>query len=305
MKNILRLLILTWIGCCIISSQSHAQSYNLRPTFFPPSPNAVGLGRYGEVEVGIHSGTPSIAIPLTTLSGRQLSVPIGLSYYATGVKPMDNSGWVGLNWSLLAGGVITRAVVGISDESSQGLYTRILNNSNSNPVIDPPHFGTLAYKQDLDEGVVDGMPDNFVYNFQGMSGQLGYNDSGEFYALRDQNMKIIAHPLDGGDEIWELIDGNGIRYIFGASGTSNQQGVGHSNITNGGQFEYVETNFVSSWYLTKIISADGTDEITLEYSNDTENYTASFPYWVDSYPYNWYPFDISVPGGDCHIDNSI
>lgn len=74
---------------------------------FPPSPTAASLGRYGEVPVTMYSGIPNINIPLFELESTKLSLPVSMSYQATGVKVEEIPGWVGLGWALNAGGVIT------------------------------------------------------------------------------------------------------------------------------------------------------------------------------------------------------
>ncbi len=52
----------------------------------PPSPTAASLGKYGDIPVSMYTGTPNIDIPLHTLKCGELSLPISLSYHASGVK---------------------------------------------------------------------------------------------------------------------------------------------------------------------------------------------------------------------------
>jgi hypothetical protein len=81
-----------------------------------PSPTASSLGKYGEIPVGNYTGIPNINIPLYTIKGRELEVPISLSYHAGGVRIQEYASWVGMNWSLNAGGLITRSVRGLPDD---------------------------------------------------------------------------------------------------------------------------------------------------------------------------------------------
>src|SRR5258706_16205672 len=55
----------------------------------PPSPEAAGLGQYGNVPISLFTGTPSVSIPLYELKGNNLDLPISLSYNASGFKPQD------------------------------------------------------------------------------------------------------------------------------------------------------------------------------------------------------------------------
>ncbi len=81
-----------------------------------PSPTAASLGKFGDIPVNLYTGTPNIEIPLYTVHGRTLQLPITLRYHASGIKVEEIAGWVGLGWALDAGGVITRTVKGLPDD---------------------------------------------------------------------------------------------------------------------------------------------------------------------------------------------
>src|ERR1700743_48643 len=101
-----------------------------------PSANAASLGVYGEIPVSYFTGVPDISIPLYTVKGNKVSLPISLSYHAGGLRPDIHPSWVGNGWSLQAGGVITRKANGLIDEykksfsGTQGYYYNH-NNLNS------------------------------------------------------------------------------------------------------------------------------------------------------------------------------
>ena len=86
------------------------------------SPNAANLGLYGEIPVSHFTGTPSIEIPLYELKTEYLNLPISLSYHASGVRPDQRPGWVGMGWSLNAGGLISRIVNDMPDEFNNPHY---------------------------------------------------------------------------------------------------------------------------------------------------------------------------------------
>ena len=77
-----------------------------------PSPTAANLGLYGDIPVSYYTGTPNISIPLYEIKGKQVTVPITLSYHPSGIRPEIHPGPTGLGWTLHAGGVITRTVRG-------------------------------------------------------------------------------------------------------------------------------------------------------------------------------------------------
>src|SRR5262245_60995359 len=81
------------------------------PSVIPPSPVAASLGKYVEQPVGLYNGIPQVDIPIYTIQAANLSLPISLSYHASGIKVSEMASNIGLGWSLNAGGVITRSVM--------------------------------------------------------------------------------------------------------------------------------------------------------------------------------------------------
>ena len=81
-----------------------------------PTPNATDLGRYGDIPVSYYTGRADISIPLFSMNVRGLEFPISLNYDASGIQANALPGWTGVNWSLSAGGVITRSVNDYYDE---------------------------------------------------------------------------------------------------------------------------------------------------------------------------------------------
>jgi hypothetical protein len=87
------------------------------PKVIPPSPATQQFEKYGDYPVGNFTGVPGISIPLYTIKEGDLIVPITLSYYASGTKPADVSGFTGLGWTINTGGKITRTIMDKADES--------------------------------------------------------------------------------------------------------------------------------------------------------------------------------------------
>ena len=92
------------IGGAISQTPSGTIAKNLLPSQSPQSPNAAALGRFGEYPVSTYTGVPSIGVPIYEVKAGSVSVPVSLNYHAAGVKITDVSSWVGLGWSLSAGG---------------------------------------------------------------------------------------------------------------------------------------------------------------------------------------------------------
>ena len=82
----------------------------------PNSPEAEAFSKYGNTSVNMYTGTPNIGVPLYTYNGRELNIPINLSYDATGIKVEQTATQVGLGWNLAIGGRISRIVNSLPDD---------------------------------------------------------------------------------------------------------------------------------------------------------------------------------------------
>jgi hypothetical protein len=181
MKNIFVLLFLFFVGAEV--QAQNAQNTNSAPlkyNIISPSPTAAALGKYGDIPVAQHTGVPNISIPLYTIQSGELQMPISLSYHSSGVKVEEEASWVGLGWSLNAGGVITRTMRGLPDEVSQKVLSPVPPfNLFADPVSDNPNF---HYSMDICDGFVDTEPDIFYFNVNGKSGK--------FFDLRKSNANL-------------------------------------------------------------------------------------------------------------------
>ena len=168
------------------------------------SPNAASLGIFGEIPVSYYTGTPDISIPLYELKYGSVDIPITLSYHPSLVKPNQHPGWVGLGWSLDAGGVITRKVNTNPDESKQTGAT--IKDNQGNVTL----YGTYYYeghKQlnndswatniDVTDGSYERDPDEFDFNFLGYSGKFFYDHTGNWEVISDKPIKVEFSESDG------------------------------------------------------------------------------------------------------------
>lgn len=120
------------------------------------SPNASSLGRYGDVPVSLYTGTPEIGIPIQIINEGDITLDINLQYDASGVRINSVPGWVGQNWSLNAGGIITRTMRGRSVDEfdiTRGLTASELG-SNPCSTLNWPNAGcetiwNQGYKNNL------------------------------------------------------------------------------------------------------------------------------------------------------------
>ncbi len=277
------------LGLVLVGRSGLAQETSQPDEIIPPSPTASGLGKYGEIPVSHFTGTAGVSVPIYDLPARGMSVPISLSYHTSGVKVDESASWVGMGWSLNAGGTITRSVKGLPDEGTNGLLSLYRQSEglplfNSNHVElegnDPRYQAT----QEILNGTRDSEPDIFYYNFFGSSGQMVFDEEGNCTTVPYDNIQFVKTLSITNQEEWILKDGGGNTYYFG------------SNDGSGDGIEFARSNTSdpdpsdppSAWYLTKIITARG-GEITFQYveknltteSESPDTYTWYLPVPLD------------------------
>jgi len=215
------------------------------------------LGKYGEIPVGLYTGTPNISIPLYEISEGPLSVPISLSYHAAGIRVEEIASNVGLGWALNAGGMVSKQIRGQDDDigwvkSPGNLIRDILASGTSSE--------KSSFKQALAYGSMDGEPDIYYYNFNGRSGKFLFDEDGTLYNYPAENVSIVGGGYGNG---WEIIAEDGTKYEFAAS---KAEYVYTGRICDGSS-----TEGYMAWYLTKITSADGKRHVDFVYEPITYN----------------------------------
>ncbi|MBK7939721.1 MAG: hypothetical protein IPJ82_22705 [Lewinellaceae bacterium] len=224
----------------------------------------------------LHTGVPNIGVPITTVQEGPLSMDISLGYHAAGVKLSEPASWVGLGWSLNAGGVISRTIQGVKDEGTNGYYA-------STTPVPWPMTGTQVAQYGT---TYDGEPDIFSFNVGGYAGKFFINKDKTIHLVPKQDLKITISPA--GTELFgsfRIVTPDGTKYYFGSS-----PGDGTTNTAR--ELSTVDDPAMlatSSWYLRRIESQDGFYSITLNYTN--ENYSFKTPSSCE------YKFIFCLPGG--------
>lgn len=230
----------------------------------PPAPEAAELGKYGNTPVSLFTGTPQINIPIYELKGSYLSLPVSLSYNASGFKPEDLPTWVGLNWSLNAGGVITRAVKGNPD-NDQNYF-----GSNDNLVF-PPSQDLFAYYDFMHDAKIarrELEPDYYYYNFGNYTGKFLLQPDKNILKKERDNLKI-EQCITCNPSSMTITDEQGNKYEFTEVETTRM--TLDDEATDDAPI-YTTYIYPSSWYLGKITSADGSEQMLFEYYSTAEHY---------------------------------
>lgn len=233
----------------------------------PPSPNASALAKFGDIPVGYATGIPKVNVPIYEYKNPngELSLSISLDYHAGGIRVDDVASDVGIGWAINAGGVISRTLRGIPDEvQGFGFIDAALL-----PVTETDGNNSNVYSQ-IDGGVRDGQNDIFNFNFGNKAGKFMFGKRNDFLMLTSQKVHVEKIMGDVPGKLTNpsikqfiLTDENGTKYVFDALEETLTLGM----VWPGSK------DFISSWYLTKIIAPFETDIIEIKYEDIWYEYT--------------------------------
>lgn len=273
MKKIITLLCLLFLSVTI-----WGQTYDVSIPVM--SPEAASLGRFGAYPISYYTGTPDISIPLYQLNVHNLEIPITLQYDASGFMPNKDSGKVGHDWVLMAGGVITRSVNMVPDECHTE-FTRHPNYGKHghwyaikglNRKLDEDSVRTLKY---ITTSAADGIrfettPDMFSFSFGKHRGQFFIAHDGTPKVVSDGNYRIdltnfaIQHMGQFTvDSSISITTDDGTKYTFGGSPESLEIAL-HMGLENGNPMDHAYNGVINAFYLTSIETPDG-GKVEFEY----------------------------------------
>ncbi len=292
--------ILSTVGIFVLAilCSIRAQAQDL-PSIIPPPPNAAAFTQYSDVPVGLYTGVPNVNIPLYTVKSGEITLPISLSYHASGIKVAQEASWVGLGWVLNNGGMITREIRGIDDFTSNNIYGGYPTDSDlyTEEIIADFYDGSydqqefeeyINHIKEYGDGTKDPEADIFHYNFLGYSGKmLIEKQTGtplKATPLKQNNMLFF---YDGNE--WVITDENGWKYFFGTQELTDTYSGGYTLLSYPNDSWLPPStgeSHVSAWYLDKILTPNG-DEITFVYENNMHRTRTQVQitesYWHDNF----------------------
>jgi len=164
------------------------------PTIQPP--DVAAFQKVNFIPVNNYTGRAEITIPIFTVKSGNISIPISLSYNSGGVKVNDIPSSVGSNWSLNAGGVVSKVVRGMEDFARYGSLSDF-------------NFDTWSFHARYTHTIATDAP----YNPQGQIGT-----GGDVFELTGQQNKIeetIAETnIQGSFIIWQQASGSNDRLYY-------------------------------------------------------------------------------------------
>jgi hypothetical protein len=275
----------------IFPNQAQVYQALQAPPVSIPTPNADGLGVFGKTQVSLFTGSPQITVPIDNINDGVINVPIQLQYNSQGFRPDVHPGWTGVNWSLSAGGVITRQVNDLPDEFDYNYDNfRKVGFYFTYATLNVSNWNTVGYMKDTYLRYKDSEPDEFNFNVMGLSGTFYFDHTGKWVVKSNKKIKVsisattpfLDIPITPGDH-WESAAqyyttlGNLKKYprSFAGFTLTTEDGTQYIFGNNTNAIEY-NLNFFNqeddfwkavSWYLTKIKTPAGR-EVTFNYESD-------------------------------------
>ena len=231
------------------------------------NPTAASLGKYGVYPTAEYTGALPISIPLFEINARGYKVPFSLSFHGSGIKLHQMETEVGLGWSLSGLGMISRSVMGVPDEKTNG-SSRIV------PKTGPEIWENATLPVDADQGLIiskrgwlkamsegageDTHTDYYFYNFPNHSGKFIVNNKTEYLPVPFAPIKITRGPISSdmyNSSTFTITDEIGAISTFGSYTYSTPQNFEPLTSRNA---------IIGSWYL---------DKVTIPHKNENINFT--------------------------------
>ena len=246
------------------------------------------------ISQSLYTGHVSYTIPIYTIEDPDFHLDIALKYRTEGFKPFLPSGCYGLDWTLEAGGCITRSVQGKPDDQKNNYtdsylqdigFIYALKDGNHPSKNDIFNFDSNVYSSECgalyipDRGgscawQLDYMPDIFNFNFCGHKGSFIINNDGKARIISGDFVKIdvsnITTWYKGGYNIHShtpdtsqisITTKDGYKYIFGGEKNALEYSVlfttEYNNTYQSNTTLKQERPAISAWHIKQIIAPNG------------------------------------------------
>lgn len=265
------------------------------------SPNASSLGQYGNFPISYFNGSADISIPLESFNIGDVPLNISLNYNTSGIRVDSHTGIVGQNWTLNAGGVITRSIRGWEDEKGNQVggsgYLYYDNYFHSCQLINQYNLESreelIQLSLDRAFASFDPEPDIYTFSFMGHSGYFFLGNDGKWKVNSSSNLTVVFDYTDNtnyesnlfefyppGDititpykrdyviKGFKLIDDKGTTYIFGYNKNAIEFSIPFFRQIQyaPGNYPYSDNWIANSWYITKVLDKFGNEVYSFNYS---------------------------------------
>ncbi|MBW4890125.1 PKD domain-containing protein [Mucilaginibacter sp. HMF5004] len=233
------------------------------------------LCQKNKVAVNPVTGSASLDIPIGIVKTGDISVPISLTYYTSGVRVKDVEDQAGMGWHLNASGQISRELRGLPDDCSQDMqghprkgwlyapnnaFVNLTVSNDGNP-SNCSETNDLNYLTTYFSDNADTEPDIFHINAPGMSCSFIFDKDHNIKTIPYQDLKIsYTTDSEGLISQFHVVNNKGVVYKFTLA-QKVERFTRSNNEFNIGFFKkeydrYVDgVRFNMGWYLTSITDA--------------------------------------------------
>ena len=271
-----------------------------------PSPGAASLETYGDIGISYYTGRANVCVPLYEMEVRGKTLPITLEYESSGIRVNCLPSWSGQNWTLNAGGVITRTEKGAYDEWTppEQMYVKFDNYFKCHDKI--KEFTTKndnykALKENLMYGYYDLAPDEYSFSFLDKHGKFFLDENGNWRVMSDGNLEVIFDYNDPSNFVSPLFskfpyrtaiekeqcktiagfvirDDDGYCYTFGYDRNAIEF---TTNMWYMSKDEQTQSWRAMSWFLTKITDKYGNLLFSFDYDRSAYVIQVFNSYYAD------------------------
>lgn len=275
MKRIFFLLVSIFALLTGIHNLAFGQELSLKsymPDIIPPSPTAYKFTAFGNIPFNSSTGTFQYSLPIYAIEMTDFNMLISLTYNSGGVKVDETSSITGHDWSLDAGGIISRVMRGKPDELSSRWYPSSINTQTDAIKIKNITNQTAPTNYDTER-------DWFSFRVNGLSGNFYFDENLNIYIDSKDYVKIEYNPDSnslnnvgyGVPSTFTITDNKGYKYIFGGS-HEYQEGMQTSTNNSPRNLFYY-----SAWFLKEIITPNQ-NKVSFKYRENNMSYIAGNTY---------------------------
>ncbi len=248
---------------------------NLR--IVPVSPNAASLGTFGVIPTNNYVGQANLSIPIYEIDLDGKKFPITLSYHTDGTRVAQEATWVGLGWTLQAGGCVIRQVQGMDDFNTWGYYEYPYIPWLNDPTFNVTDQNLTEYMHYFN-GDYDAEPDIFYFNAGGHSGSMFFDvlkNKQQLNAIPtiQTQEKVVKMVYNTSNKTWTMTDLEGYVYSFSTKETTysylNTTEHYNESFPRSSIFQYnKEPQVVTAWMLDSVTSPTG-GKMSFNYKKET------------------------------------